>query len=101
MIPLLAAPAATEESANTQSVPTQVSWNRSSRLFEPVPKRPQPSAQCSETLEKWALPRTSVFVTVCSHPIPAVRFVGISVGIVLVLGEQTFTATFAIPNEGN
>jgi hypothetical protein len=41
-----------------------------------------------------------VFVTVCSHPIPAVRFVGIFVGIVLVSGEQTFTATFAIPNEG-
>jgi hypothetical protein len=40
-----------------------------------------------------------VFVTVCSHPIPAVRFVGIFVGIVLVSGEQTFTATFAIPNE--
>jgi hypothetical protein len=42
-----------------------------------------------------------VFVTVCSHPIPAVRFVGIFVGIVLVSGEQTFTVTFAIPNEGN
>jgi hypothetical protein len=41
-----------------------------------------------------------VFVTVCSRPIPAVRFVGIFVGIVLVSGEQTFTATFAIPNEG-
>jgi hypothetical protein len=41
-----------------------------------------------------------VFVTVCSHPIPAVRFVGIFVGIVLVSEEQTFTATFAIPNEG-
>jgi hypothetical protein len=41
-----------------------------------------------------------VFVTVCSHPIPAVRFVGIFVGIVLVSGEQTFTANFAIPNEG-
>jgi hypothetical protein len=37
-----------------------------------------------------------VFVTVCSRPIPAVRFVG----IVLVSGEQTFTANFAIPNEG-
>jgi len=35
-----------------------------------------------------------VFVTVCSHPIPAVRFVGIFVGIVLVSGEQTFTANF-------
>jgi hypothetical protein len=41
-----------------------------------------------------------VFVTVCSRPIPAVRFVGIFVGIVLVSGEQTFTANFAIPNEG-
>jgi hypothetical protein len=41
-----------------------------------------------------------VFVTVCSHPIPAVRFVGIFVGIVLVSGEQTFAATFAIPNKG-
>ena len=41
-----------------------------------------------------------MFVTVCSHPIPAVRFVGIFVGIVLVLGEQTFTASFAIRNEG-
>jgi hypothetical protein len=41
-----------------------------------------------------------VFVTVCSHPIPAVRSVGIFVGIVLVSGEQTFPATFAIPNEG-
>jgi hypothetical protein len=41
-----------------------------------------------------------VFVTVCSHPIPTARFVGIFVGIVLVSG-QTFTATFAIPNEGN
>jgi hypothetical protein len=41
-----------------------------------------------------------VFVTVCSHSIPAVRFVGIIVGIVLVSGEQAFTATFAIPNEG-
>ena len=41
-----------------------------------------------------------MFVTVCSRPIPAVRFVGIFVGIVLVSGEQTFTANFAIPNEG-
>jgi hypothetical protein len=41
-----------------------------------------------------------VFVTVCSRPIPAVRFVGIFVGIVLVSEEQTFTANFAIPNEG-
>jgi hypothetical protein len=41
-----------------------------------------------------------VFVTVCSRPIPAARFVGIFVGIVLVSGEQTFTANFAIPNEG-
>ena len=41
-----------------------------------------------------------MFVAVCSHPIPAVRFVGIFVGIVLVSGEQTFTANFAIPNEG-
>jgi len=41
-----------------------------------------------------------VFVTVCSHPIPAGQFVGILCGIVLVSGEQTFTATFAIPNEG-
>jgi nitrate reductase NapE component len=71
------------------------------RLFKPVPKRPQPSEQCSEILEKQALPRTSVFVTVCSHPILGVRFVGIFVGIVLVSGEQMFTATFAIPNEGN
>jgi hypothetical protein len=31
---------------------------------------------------------------------PAARFVGIFVGIVLVSEEQTFTATFAIPNEG-
>jgi hypothetical protein len=41
-----------------------------------------------------------VFVTVCSRPIPTVRFVGIFVGIVLVSGEQTFSANFAIPNEG-
>jgi hypothetical protein len=37
-----------------------------------------------------------LFVTVCSAPISADRFVG----IVLVSGEQTFTATFAFPNEG-
>jgi hypothetical protein len=41
-----------------------------------------------------------VFVTVCSNPIPAVRFVGIFVGIVLVSGEQTFTATFAYSERG-
>jgi hypothetical protein len=37
-----------------------------------------------------------MFVTVCSRPLSAARFVG----IVLVSREQTFTATFAIPNEG-
>src|ERR1700753_4344789 len=63
------------------------------RLFKPVRNCPQPSAQCSEALEKPAFLRTSAFVTVCSHPIPAGRFVGIFVGIVLVSREQTFTAT--------
>ncbi|MCS3765841.1 MULTISPECIES: hypothetical protein [Bradyrhizobium] len=41
-----------------------------------------------------------MFVTVCSHPIAAARFVGIFVGIVLVSREQTFTTTFAIPDAG-
>src|ERR1700693_2228116 len=51
------------------------------RLFATVLNGPPPSAQRTETLEKQAFPRTSVFVTVCSHSIPAVRFVGIFVGI--------------------
>ncbi|MGY4503231.1 hypothetical protein ACVWYH_007188 [Bradyrhizobium sp. GM24.11] len=41
-----------------------------------------------------------MFVAVCSSPIPAARFAGIFAGIVLVSGEQTFTATFAFANEG-
>lgn len=41
-----------------------------------------------------------MLITVCSRSLRAARFVGISVGIVLVSGEQTFTLTFAIPNEG-
>jgi len=45
--------------------------------------------------------RTLVFVTFCSHPISAVRIVGIFVGIVLVSGEQTFTVNSDNPNEGN
>ncbi|WP_247430929.1 hypothetical protein, partial [Bradyrhizobium sp. 139] len=32
MMSLLIAPIANEESANTQSVPTQISWNRSSSM---------------------------------------------------------------------
>ena len=66
------------------------------RLFKPVPKRPHSSAQCSETLEKQAFPRTSVsspFVLIRSQPSDLLVFL-------LVSGEQTFTATFAIPNEG-
>jgi hypothetical protein len=67
------------------------------RLFKPVQKRPQPSVQCSETLEKQAVPRTSVFVTVCSHPIPAVRFVGIFVGI----GRTNVHGDFRYSERGN
>ncbi|MCK1743207.1 hypothetical protein IVA80_20685, partial [Bradyrhizobium sp. 139] len=39
MMSLLIAPIANEESANTQSVPTQISWNRSSSSSNTPPSR--------------------------------------------------------------
>lgn len=50
-----------------------------SRLFKHIPKRLQPSAQCSETLEEWAFPRfSSPLVLVRSQPPDLLVFVLVS-----------------------